>query len=256
MADPAKHGLDTLTEKEKQTLRLIVRGHDAKSVARSLGLSVHTVNERLRDARRKVAVSSSREAARLLFEAEGSVVTRSPESVGDTTIGDDATLPLVNQTNAPDVGARRWRLSSITFGVVLMTLTLVMVALAALQVASSSTPPPPVAEASNPAVVDAARQFLALVDQSRWADAYRLTGSAFRKQNTLEVWTRASEQMRTMFGAAGSRRFISEEELPAVPTDHELVRFRTDFANKPGTSETVTLEREDGSWRVAGVIVG
>ena len=33
-----------LTEKEKQTLRLIVRGHDAKSVARSLGLSVHTIN--------------------------------------------------------------------------------------------------------------------------------------------------------------------------------------------------------------------
>ena len=42
------------TEKEKQTLRLIVRGHDAKSLARHLGLSVHTVNERLRDARRKL----------------------------------------------------------------------------------------------------------------------------------------------------------------------------------------------------------
>jgi DNA-binding CsgD family transcriptional regulator len=52
-----------LTEREKQTLRLIVRGHDAKSIARSLDLSVHTINERLRDARRKMAVSSSREAA-------------------------------------------------------------------------------------------------------------------------------------------------------------------------------------------------
>ena len=54
----------TLTEKEKQTLRQLVSGHDAKSMARELGLSVHTVNERLRDARRKMAVSSSREAAR------------------------------------------------------------------------------------------------------------------------------------------------------------------------------------------------
>ena len=59
-----------LSEKEKQTLRLIVRGHDAKSIARDLGLSVHTINERLRDARRKMAVSSSREAARLLLEVE------------------------------------------------------------------------------------------------------------------------------------------------------------------------------------------
>ena len=60
-----------LTEKEKQTLRLMVRGHDAKSIARSLGLSVHTINERLRDARRKLAVSSSREAARMRAIVEG-----------------------------------------------------------------------------------------------------------------------------------------------------------------------------------------
>ena len=68
MTMAVKEGFGALTEKEKQTLRLIVRGHDAKSVARSLGLSVHTINERLRDARRKMAVSSSREAARLLFD--------------------------------------------------------------------------------------------------------------------------------------------------------------------------------------------
>ena len=43
-------GYQTLSEKEKQTLRLIVRGYDAKSLARHLGLSIHTVNERLRDA--------------------------------------------------------------------------------------------------------------------------------------------------------------------------------------------------------------
>ena len=47
-----------LTDKERQTLRLILRGHDAKSSARALGLSVHTVNERLREARRKLGVTS------------------------------------------------------------------------------------------------------------------------------------------------------------------------------------------------------
>lgn len=64
-------GYASLSEKEKETLRLIVRGHDAKSAARQLDLSIHTVNERLRDARRKLSVSSSREAARIVLAAEG-----------------------------------------------------------------------------------------------------------------------------------------------------------------------------------------
>ena len=41
--------IQALTEKEKQTLRLLVIGYDAKSMARHLGLSIHTINERLRD---------------------------------------------------------------------------------------------------------------------------------------------------------------------------------------------------------------
>ena len=34
-----------LTEKEKEPLRLLLLGHDAKSMALALDLSVHTVNE-------------------------------------------------------------------------------------------------------------------------------------------------------------------------------------------------------------------
>ena len=63
-------GRQSLSEREIETLRLLLAGHDAKSVARTLGLSVHTVNDRLRDARRKLGVSSSREAARLIAKVE------------------------------------------------------------------------------------------------------------------------------------------------------------------------------------------
>lgn len=76
-------GVDALTEKEKDALRLLLRGHDAKSSARELGLSVHTVNERLRDARRKLGVTSSREAARRLLAEESDA----PENLGDTALG-------------------------------------------------------------------------------------------------------------------------------------------------------------------------
>ena len=109
MTIPAKQGLAALTEKEKATLRLIVRGHDAKSIARTLDLSVHTINERLREARRKVAVSSSREAARLLFEAEDRAIAH-PESPEDTAMGMPCARrrPRVcrRRPSAPGVAAR------------------------------------------------------------------------------------------------------------------------------------------------------
>jgi DNA-binding CsgD family transcriptional regulator len=63
--------VENIPEREREVLRLLVRGHDAKSIARALGLSLNVVNERLRDSRRRLGVSSSREAARLLAAHEG-----------------------------------------------------------------------------------------------------------------------------------------------------------------------------------------
>ena len=79
MSEPLK----SLSEREQDTLRLLLAGHDAKSIARDLGLSVYTVNDRLREARRKLGVSSSREAARLLAQAEG----EHPKSLAPTNFG-------------------------------------------------------------------------------------------------------------------------------------------------------------------------
>jgi hypothetical protein len=63
--------------------------------------------------------------------------------------------------------------------------------------------------------------------------------------------------VRTPLGAAVSRSFLSQENLPAPPGGYEVVKFRTRFANKAEPLvETVTLEREGDSWRVVGVIIG
>jgi len=59
-----------LTRRQKEILRLLLNGFDAKSAGRELGISVHTVNEHLREARRELGVSSSREAARILRQSE------------------------------------------------------------------------------------------------------------------------------------------------------------------------------------------
>jgi DNA-binding CsgD family transcriptional regulator len=58
---------NSLTPKELEVLALIAQGHDAKSAASELAVSYHTIYERLRRARAKLGVSSSREAARIIF---------------------------------------------------------------------------------------------------------------------------------------------------------------------------------------------
>lgn len=56
----------TLNHKELAVLRLLASGHTAKTIAAQLGCSEGAINERLRDARRKTGVGSSRELARRL----------------------------------------------------------------------------------------------------------------------------------------------------------------------------------------------
>lgn len=59
---------EKLTAREIEILRLLTAGHTVKSIAVRLGRSEASINERLRDARRKTGVGSSRELARLLEE--------------------------------------------------------------------------------------------------------------------------------------------------------------------------------------------
>lgn len=64
--EPPSPLLATLTDKEVEILRLLTAGHTIKTIAARLGRSEASINERLRDARRKTGVGSSRELARLL----------------------------------------------------------------------------------------------------------------------------------------------------------------------------------------------
>ena len=118
---------DNLTEKEKETLRLIVRGHDAKSSARELGLSVHTINERLRAARRKLDVTSSREAARLLLESEAPFDNSTPENLGYKQLGDAVSLQSPDPSST-ETGSRYKAL--LIGGIVITSLLAITLALA------------------------------------------------------------------------------------------------------------------------------
>lgn len=251
MQMPLARSLDTLTDKEKATLRLIVRGHDAKSAARTLNLSVHTINERLREARRKLSVSSSREAARLLFEAEDGA----PEIVGDSEIGEASSNRHADDDGAPHPGARRGIGSAAIIGVFLMSATLALFALIGLNQPAARPTLATQQTAANAEVIEAAKRFFALIDRNDWAESYRSFGSGFRKTNSEQAWSDASVKMRERFGAVRSRTFVSWEEVPAPPEGYEVVRFRTSFANKADAIERVAFAREGDAWKVVGVTV-
>lgn len=253
----ATQDVQALTDKEKVTLRLLLAGHDAKSMARHLGLSVHTVNERLRDARRKLSVSSSREAARRLREAEAAA----PESFGDERIGDARTAPAGQHGAEPGTRLfanprKAWAIG----GFAMLSLALAMLALSEAPDAARDGAGRPAegSAASAPAESEAsraARQFLALVDAGNWDESFAEWAQSFRTLNTLDMWRSASEGGRVPLGRVLSRTLSSEEDIPAPPNGYRLVRFRTDFANRPGATERLSLTREGDRWRVAGYII-
>jgi DNA-binding CsgD family transcriptional regulator len=127
-----------LSDREKETLRLLLEGHDAKSIARNLGISVHTVNERLRGSRRKLEVGSSREAARILARHE----QWTPNSVVYNEIG------LAGDAGHPDNGRRRAGRKGVEHPLVLaiggtLIMSLVIATAMLTSLASGATEPGP-----------------------------------------------------------------------------------------------------------------
>lgn len=251
-------GYHTLTEKEKATLRLLVSGYDAKSMARHLGLSVHTINERLRDARRKMATSSSREAARLLHEIE----RQAPEFLGDKALGGAPSSQVAHDFQQLAHGDGDWRRTGLIVGGFFMTIGLALFALSALSgTGQTSTAPvmttPAVSPtpASEAAAVDAARQFLTLLDRDDWAASWQATHKSFQLLNTAEWWAQASRKVRSEHGSVQSRELATVNFAPAPPNGYWTVTFKASYSKKGSVTETLSLASEGGGWKVAGITV-
>lgn len=96
---------DILNENEKEALHLLLQGHDAKTAAQEIGVTPNIINERLRSARQKLEVTSSKAAARMLAEHEGYEPKNFvPKNIGIAPkLASDAIYPLPGQQAAsPD----------------------------------------------------------------------------------------------------------------------------------------------------------
>ena len=252
-------GIDELTDRERDVLRLLLAGHTAKSAARDLDLSVHTVNDYLRDARKKLGVTSSREAARIL----GEQVEAPPQNIAPEQIG--IALPGAHAHNASidnmQTGGSR-RVVWIIGGTVMIALAIAL-ALAATSSGTASHPTPEapaVAQAQDKAASDAALAWVAHVDKGDWNASWEAAGTAFRGAVTAKTWAAQVEPVRAPLGTVMTRSLkgvTAYDKLPGAPAgEYRIVEFDTKFSDAPTDAvETAVMVREGTGWSVVGYFI-
>lgn len=244
------NGYAALTEKEKEALRLMVRGHDAKSAASELSLSVHTINERLRAARRKLEVTSSREAARLVLEREGD----DPKYLGSENLGEARSQ---RSADYEEIAAGTFARRPINAGVLIMlTFAAAALLLAPSLVQNDQTGRTEQSSSTTDAQVEnAARAWLEAGDKGDWQAAFDAAGKPFRDVNTVAGFAEASRQVRVPLGAVLTREVSTVRYLNAPPHGFQEIVFSSSFANRADVLETVTLQKENGEWKVVGILI-
>ncbi|MCB2066485.1 MAG: helix-turn-helix transcriptional regulator [Erythrobacter sp.] len=164
-----------LNDRELEVLRLLAAGHTAKSIAARLGRSEASINERLRDARRKTGVGSSRELARQL--AARKTWDKEIDLAGADPSADHATVPA---------SAGRFRLKGTIIMVLVMALSAVGLALSQAGPADSDKS----AQAAAPAA--------ALPLEGSWSlDIARLPDDGQRPRSVVMDFRRSANRVWT-----------------------------------------------------------
>ena len=86
-----------------------------------------------------------------------------------------------------------------------------------------------------------------MLDAGDWEASYAATATSFRKANTLKLWSDTAEKVQSGLGKTLSRDYIGQDDVPSPP-GIPIVPFRTDFTNRTGVVETISLVREDGAF--------
>ncbi|WP_260482227.1 helix-turn-helix transcriptional regulator [Sphingomicrobium flavum] len=263
--------MDALSEKEKEALRLLLAGHDAKSSAQQLGLSHHTVNDRLRSARRKLGTGSSREAALLLAQAEGTT----PEPVVHKPLGSE------NETGTDDLPSNAEERAGLSHpqrrkgGLIIMTITIALIAGAAVGLtmngsteadavntdasagaAEAAAHPAKEVATSKSLSADTARDFLKRVDAGEAKAAYAMTSENYRQGNGYDLFE-LGVLMRANAGGAQRRTLVNVEgdADPDTPgaSALEILTFDTVMLNGDRNTERVVMGRVGNGWKVLDV---
>lgn len=251
-------GAQTLTEKEKEALRLLLAGHDAKSSARELDVSVHTLNDRLRAARRKLGVTTSKEAARMLGAAEEETNGQStPKPLVHKGLGVREPAQIQDKSDvADDIEAGVFPLTPRRKGLLIMSLV-IAASLATLAIVASEQPQfaqaALMADASSPSE-EQARAWLSLIDSGKFDESYDEAARALRDEYGRKIWE-LGMAMRKTKGTLESRELLRSLQADVYPGrgagEFQIVEFNTQFPYGNRQIERVVLEKTAQGWKVS-----
>jgi hypothetical protein len=111
----------------------------------------------------------------------------------------------------------------------------------------------------TPTPDDRAKQWLILLDDQNYADAYGQMAAAARDKAGKDDWVGKVSGIRTPLGAVSSRSLKDVKLTKTMPGmrngQYAVVRYDSNFAHKAAAVETITLVSEKGAWAVAGYSV-
>lgn len=114
----------------------------------------------------------------------------------------------------------------------------------------------PVGEEELILATQIAEQWLALIDQGKFAETWTHTSRYFQTNMPQDKWVQTLTGAQQQLGKATNRQLTGREartDIPGAPAgQYILVGYATDFERKPGLLETVTFIQEDGGWKVVG----
>lgn len=116
------------------------------------------------------------------------------------------------------------------------------------------------ADEKTDAGVKAAKSWLTLVDAKEYKKSWMEAAPFFKGKVTEEAWNEAVSAVRKPLGEVTARELlgaIAATTLPGAPEgEYVVIQFKTSFAKKPDSIETVTpMKDEKGVWRVSGYYI-
>ena len=108
--------------------------------------------------------------------------------------------------------------------------------------------------------IEAAEEWLALVDQGEYEASWEEAAALFKSVVTVDQWRQALNAARKPFGELKSRELKNAEyatSLPGAPDgEYVVIQFDTSFSKKESAVETITpMKDDDGVWRVSGYYI-
>lgn len=122
------------------------------------------------------------------------------------------------------------------------------------------TPVPVLAQAANaptamtPSPDDRARQWLTLIDDQNYADAYKQMAAGAQSKASAEDWSKKMTALRAPLGAMTARTLKDVKLGKSRPGTRDgqtvAVRYEAAFAHNAAAIESIDLVSEHGGWAV------